>query len=147
MELQDSLSEGRNGCELVTVFSFDSRENLKRWENSQIREEVIQKLDRLSLDIPSHSKFDGLSLLVSPGVRISKIETVAILIFLILVVGGLLNVVADFLLPRSFGSLWRHILLVAVNVVLISYLFLPWSSKVLSRLKARLPRSAKGKRG
>lgn len=140
--LQNSLTSGENGCELVTVFSFDSHENLERWENSPVRKGFVEELDRHSLDNSTYTKFDGLALLNSPKARVSKIETVAILIFWILVLGGILGYLADFLLPESLDLMWRNVLIVSVNVVLISYVFLPWSSTLLTRLKARLSRSA-----
>jgi antibiotic biosynthesis monooxygenase (ABM) superfamily enzyme len=142
VRLQNSFSSRGDNCELVTVFSFDTRDNLGKWENSPIRRELIEELDRISSGDLSHTKFDGLALLASPKARVTKVETVAILIFWILVMGRLLGLLADLLLPAALGIVWRDSLIIVVNVVLISYVLLPWSTTTLTWLKTRLFRSA-----
>ncbi|TNF17855.1 MAG: hypothetical protein EP318_20220 [Rhodobacteraceae bacterium] len=119
--------------DLVTVFSFDTRENLRRWESSEERKRVIADVDRLCLKVSDRASFDGLALLQPEGVKASKIETVAILIVLILILGWL----ADMVLP-PMPEPWRTALSVTVNVCLISYLFLPWSIRGLVALKKKL---------
>ncbi|WP_152610573.1 hypothetical protein [Leisingera sp. ANG-DT] len=135
---QDNLSYGDSGCELVTVFFFDSHKNLENWELSSVRQRFVDELDRHSSSRSTQAKFDELTLLSSPKALISKIETVAILIFWILILGGLLDLAASALLPGAMSSIWLNILSVSVNVLLISYIFLPWTGAVLANLKARL---------
>ncbi len=137
IRLQNSLSSKGNGHELVTVFSFDTRENLEKWEKSPVRLDLIGELDRLTSDDLTHTRFDGLALLASPKASVRKLETVAILIFWILVIGRILGVLADLSLPASIRPFWRDVLVITINVVLISYVFLPWSVTILTRLKAR----------
>jgi antibiotic biosynthesis monooxygenase (ABM) superfamily enzyme len=134
--IQNSLSEGAEICELMTVFAFDSQENRRKWEESPLRKEFVAELDRLSQDSTLHTQFGDLGLLLPPNGQISKPETVAILILWILILAGLLRRLADATLPETFTSPWRDVLLISVNVVLISYVFLPWSGIALTRLKA-----------
>ncbi len=145
IRLQDSFSSKGSGYELVTVFSFDTRGNLEKWGNSPVRRDLVEELDQLTSDDLTHTRFDGLALLASPKARVGKGETVAILIFWILVIGSILGVLADLSLPDSIGPFWRDALIITINVLLISYVFLPWSSTMLTRLKARFSKSSKSK--
>ena len=141
--LQNSLSYIDDGCELVTVYSFDSSENLQKWKNSPIREGLIGELDKHSHKSVTHAHFDDLDLLLHPKAQLRKIETVVILIFWILILGAALRYLADqaeIFLPAPIVPFWRNALLVSLNVVLISYIFLPWSSMIVTRLKATFTR-------
>lgn len=133
--LQSSLSQGVDGCELVTVFAFDSHENLAGWKSSPVREGIVRELDAYSPDSATHEQFGDLALLLHPKAVVSKIEMIGILIFWILILGESLRYIAEFLLPEAFARPWRDVLLITVNVVLISYVFLPGSCKLLTRLK------------
>lgn len=119
--------------DLVTVFRFDTRENMQRWESSPERKLLIAEVDRHCLQVSERAAFDGLSLLLPDSVKISKLETVVILILLILILGWL----ADLVLP-AMARPWRTVLSVSVNVCLISYVFLPLSIRALVALKKRL---------
>ena len=55
-----------------------------------------------------------------------------------MVIAELLTLLAGYVLPDRFTGFWREVLLISVNVLLISYIFLPWSSRALTRLKSRL---------
>lgn len=143
--LQSSLSRKDGYCELVTVFAFDSGENLEKWKSSPIREGFAQELDKHSQDDVTHAQFGDLALLLQPKAQLSKIETVAILIFWILFLGDSLRYLADLLMPGTFAPFWRNALLVSVNVMLISYVFLPWSSMIVTRLKATISKSVQKK--
>ncbi len=143
IRLQNSISPRGTGLEIVTVFFFDTRDNLEKWDNSLIRRDLVKELDQLSSDDVTHTRFDGLSLLASPKARVTKGETVAILIFWILVIGRILGEIADLGLPDSLGPFWRNVLIITINVLLISYVFLPWSSAMLTRLKARFSKSGR----
>lgn len=136
--LQNSLSHGPDYCELVTVFAFDTREHLESWANSPLREGFIRELDGFTHETATHTQFGDLALLLNPRANLTKIETVAILIVWILVVGSALRHLADALLPGTLDPFWQNVLLVSVSVVLISYVFLPWSSMILTRLKVRV---------
>lgn len=134
--LQNSLSHEDGYGELVTVFAFDSGKNLEKWKNSPVREGFVKELDKYSQDSVTHAQFGDLALLLHPKAKLRKIETVAILIFWILFSGGALRYLADFLLPGTLAPYGQNILLVSVNVMLISYVFLPWSSMIATKLKA-----------
>ena len=144
--LQNSLSYEDDYCELVTVFAFDSGKNLERWKNSPVRERFVKELDDYSHDSVTHAQFGDLALLLHPQAKLKKIETVAILIFWILFSGAMLRYLADFLLPSTFAPYWQNVVLVSVNVLLISYVFLPWSSMLVTRLKHRVSRRAQTER-
>ena len=134
---QNHLSHDRGCCELVNVFAFDSTKNLERWETSDERARHLKILDAFPQEKSNHVKFDELEPLLGPQSNTSKIEIVLILIFWIVLIGAVLGYLADFLLPASFPQFGRTVLLISINVVLISYFFLPWSSKLLGRLKSR----------
>lgn len=135
---QNHLSHDQEFCELVNVFAFDSDKNLKRWEASDARKKHLEVLDAYPHETTNHMKFDELAPLLGSTTQTSKIEIVAILIFWIVLIGAALGYLADLLLPDSIPPFARSVLLISVNVVLISYIFLPWSNIMLTRLKARL---------
>lgn len=136
--LQNRITPKHDGRELVTIITFDSQQNLERWENSPVRQRYAEELDRLSQDYATNTRFGNLTQLVAPTARISKLETVLILIAWILVLGRLLRPPVEFLLPVTVGQFWQDALTTAIIVVLISYVLLPVSSLLLTRLKARL---------
>ncbi|MFD2741361.1 hypothetical protein ACFSUD_17435 [Sulfitobacter aestuarii] len=141
----NSLSEEETQCELVNVFAFNSRKNLERWEASELRNRCLAELDRHPQKATRHKDFEELARLLPQTSRISKIEIVVILIFWILISGTCLGYLGDLLLPTGFPAVGRSILLVTINVLLISYLFLPWTSNILTKLKTaraeRVPKS------
>jgi len=133
----NSLSQGNEYRELVNVFAFDSRKNLERWESSGVRNGLLAELDRHPQEATKHSLPDDLVSLLHPKTQESKIEIVVILIFWIVVLANILDYFADFILPTTLFPFWRSVLLISVNVALISYIFLPWSGKMLARFKAK----------
>lgn len=137
--VQNSLSRAGGYCELVSVFSFATRRQLAEWDASPARIALVARLDSGALDTPTRQEFGNLSLLLPPAARIRRGETIAILIFWILLLGHLLRWLAG-LLPVRVPDPWQNVLLVTLNVLLISYIFLPGSSIALTRLKARLAR-------
>ena len=98
----------------------------------------MARLDAISEAAPVQARFDDLSLLPGPKAQLRKIEVVAVLIFWIVVIAEVLTLLAGYVLPDRFTGFWREVLLISVNVLLISYIFLPWSSRALTRLKSRL---------
>ena len=138
--IQSSVSRGEDRSELVTVFAFESREALDAWQRSEARNAFVKELDRWSEDSSSHTQFGELAQLLSPKSQLGKLEIVAVLIFWILVLGSALKYAAALLLPEPAAPVWRNVLLVSVNVLLISYVFLPWSSQALTDLKTRIAR-------
>lgn len=147
IRVQNDFSSKGGDDELVTVFSFDTRENLERWVASPVRVGLVRELDGLSTDDVTHTRFDALAMLASPTKSIRKIETVLILIFWILVMGRVLGLIADLVLPEWLDRIWRDALIIVINVLLISYILLPWSSTKLAWLKTRLSRFAKSGEG
>ncbi|MCI2395373.1 hypothetical protein [Aliiroseovarius sediminis] len=134
---QNHLSHDQGYCELVNVFAFDSDKNLKRWEASDERKKHLEILDAYPHETTNHIQFDELAPLLGPAPKTSKFEIVVILIFWIVLNGAVLGYLADFLLPATFPPFGRTVLLISINVMLISYIFLPWSSTMLTRLKVR----------
>ncbi len=141
IDLQNSFTPKKNGCELVTVVTFDTPENLERWESSAVRKRLAKELDRLSHESSTRTRFLDVSLLAAPTARVSKMETVAILIGWILLLGSALSYPMDMVWPQDTAPFWRNAFQVLIIVTLISYLLLPVSSIVLTRLKARLLKS------
>ena len=138
VDLRSSRSEQGGICELVTVFTFASDADLARWNASEARADYVARLDAISESAPVQARFDDLSLLPGPKAQLRKIEVVAVLIFWIVVIAEVLTLLAGYVLPDRFTGFWREVLLISVNVLLISYIFLPWSSQALTRLKSRL---------
>ncbi|MBO9457392.1 hypothetical protein J7376_19365 [Paracoccus sp. R12_1] len=141
----NSLSRESDGYQLVNIFAFSSRENLDSWEDSEVRKSCLAELDRHPQEATEPARFDDIAQLLQPASKISKIEIVVILIFWIVVLGAVLGHLAEFILPESFLRTGRSVLLISVNVVLISYIFLPWSSHWVTKLKARLAGSTENK--
>lgn len=138
LALQNSITPKQDDFELVTILTFDTPENLEAWENSSLRKRYAEDLDKLSQDHATNTNFGDLAALVHPAARISKLETVLFLIAWILILNQLLTVPIDLLLPVAIGSFWQGTVQTTIIVTLISYVLLPFSSVVLSRLKARL---------
>lgn len=134
--LKNSLSCEQDNYEVVTVFAFDSLQNLENWKRSSVRAGYVGELDKYSHSSTTQAEFGDLALLLHPSAQLRKIETVAILIFWILILGAALRYLASLFMPASVGPFWQNILLVPINVLLISYIFLPWSSMLVTRLKA-----------
>ena len=135
--LQRSTAERRGGMEeLTTVFSFDTVAHLKAWERSPDRQRIAAQLDELS-DDTSYTRFSDLRILNHPSATLTKAQTVMVLIFWIVLWAEVLNWAAAAALPASWPVFLVSVLKIAVSVVLISYIFLPWSSRVLSQLKTR----------
>lgn len=87
----NSLSEDDQYCELVNIFSFNSRGNLQEWENSDVRNSCLANLDQHPQTTTKHSQFNELAQILHPKTQIKKIEIVVILIFWILVLSALLG--------------------------------------------------------
>lgn len=135
----NSLDCTEESCELVNAFAFSSREALENWERSETRKAHLEKLDALPITATRHADIDGLAQLLPPTAQLRKAEIVLILIFWITALGTGLGALADALLPAAApNGFWRSLSLITVNVLLISYLLLPWSSRALLWLKARI---------
>ena len=141
----NSLSEDDECCELVNVFSFNSRKNLEKWENSDARNECLANLDQHPQTTTKHTDFDELAQILNPTRQIRKFEIVIILIFWILLLSAILDYLSGFLLPTTFPQVWKSTLLISVNVIIISYIFLPWTSNMLTKLKLRIAKRASNK--
>lgn len=138
--LQNSISPKKDDCELVTIITFDTQENLEKWDGSPVRKKLVTALDRLSRDDATNTQFNDLSLLTLSSTGVKKGETIVMLIFWISVLSNLLRYPVNFFVPDSVHQFWRGTLQTTIIVVLISYIFLPFSSIMLTRLKARLSR-------
>ena len=141
---QNDVSETDGICEITTVFAFDTRTNLSRWEKSDVRNVILTELNQHPQESPNRTTFEGLAILLHPASTLQKFEVVLILIFWILLIGAGLGFLADITLPPTVPPIVRQVLIVTLNVVLISYVLLPWSSKTLTALKARFSGAAKG---
>lgn len=130
--LQNKVNRKKNDCELVTIFAFDTQENLEKWEDSPIRKSYAVELDSLSQDDATTAQFGSLDVLVPPTARVSKRATVAILIFWILIMSSLLDYPLNLWLPDSFAPFWRSAVKTTIIVVLISYFLLPYTSIMLT---------------
>lgn len=130
---EDSYLPAGEFVDLVTVYTFASREAVQDWESDSKRRELVDQLDAHCVEVSERATFDGLAILTPDSIKISKHETVVILIVLILLLGWL----ADLLLP-PITQPWRTVVAVTVNVCLISYILLPWSARVLVWVKKHL---------
>jgi len=136
--LQTKRTERGDHVQFVTVYAFDSQANVERWEAAEARHRLMRELDRLSVESSSQTRFSGLAILTDPADGITTFETVVILIFWILILAVLLEELATLALPGWPAGFLRDAILISVNVLLISYLFLPVSSRIWARAKARL---------
>lgn len=134
--LQTKRTERGDHVEFVTVYAFDTQTKMERWEASETRARLVAELDRLSVDRSSQTRFSGLAILTDPAAGITTFETVLILLFWILILAALLEDLAVLVLPGWPRGFVRDTVLITINVLLISYLFLPLSSRIWARAKA-----------
>ena len=130
---EDSFLPAGDYVDLITVFTFASREALEDWERDFKRKRLVEQLDSLCQRVSERATLDGLSVLAPDEVHVSKHETVLILIVLILVFGW----IADTTMP-PMSEPWRTLIAVTVNVCLVSYAFLPWSLRLWARFRKLL---------
>lgn len=135
---KDSYSPDHDLCQLVTIFAFRTQDALVRWDSIPERERLIAELDRHCQHVSPRSGFEALDLLAPRGARVSKPETVALLIFWIMLLQATIGRVIAEVLPAATGKFWGSLIVVSLNVGLISYLLLPWSARLLCSIKHRL---------
>ncbi|MCV2875094.1 hypothetical protein OE810_02365 [Rhodobacteraceae bacterium XHP0102] len=97
----NSLSEDDQYCELVNIFSFNSRGNLQEWENSDVRNSCLANLDQHPQTTTKHSQFNELAQILHPKTQIKKIEIVVILIFLDTRLERTLRLLCQFFVSRN----------------------------------------------
>ena len=133
IDARDSLLPAGEFVDLVTVYTFTTKGELEDWERDPRRNGLLAQVDSLCVDVSERAAFDGISLLTADRIKVSRHETVVVLVVLILLLGALV----DIALP-PMAEPWRTVVAVTVNVCLVSYLFLPWSLQLLVWLKDRL---------
>ena len=124
--------------ELLNIFTFGNNECLQRWENSAERKHQTKKGEKFVIAIKQKSQLTGLEFMfpsVKPPKRWKMVVITVCIIFI------LLNSLVPFL-QHFFSLLHLPILLkslfgVVVMVSLMTFLILPFLTKVLGRWLVR----------
>jgi len=131
----NELKENNKHFELINAFAFETPWALKKWQNLDDRKKCLDKLDKHPQGATLVTEINELASLVTPRSAIRKHETVAILIFWIFLLSKVSQYISNFVFPPSFSPTLLSFIIIACNVLLISYVFLPWSINLLEKIK------------
>jgi len=123
--------------EYVIIFRFDSYANLKKWMDSDIRQAWVEKCQQLVVPEKGNEQmFTGLETWFSlPGKAIQPPPRYKMTIILWLAVVAMINIVPPIIAPivKILPPILRSVITSAVIVVLISYLIMPFLTKLFAK--------------
>ncbi len=122
---------------IATVISFKTLEDLIAWEQSTQRIEHAEALAQFTDGNVIKNRLSGIDSLLGTNHPPQKWKTVLVLTFWVLVVGAALGWVADSISPDVPSGYWRGVLLLIINILLNSYIFLPKSMALLQRVEEK----------
>jgi antibiotic biosynthesis monooxygenase (ABM) superfamily enzyme len=136
----DGLIE-RNICisaevetELLNIFTFRNNECLQRWENSEERIAQTKKGEMFIDAIKQKSQLAGLEFMFPTAKLPKRWKMVVITVFIIFILlNSLVPVLQQFFTVLHFPIFLKSLLGVAVMVSLMTFVILPFVSKVLGR--------------
>lgn len=128
--------------EYIIIFRFDTYGNLTKWENSSIRNEWLQKGRQLVQADPDVQKFTGLEFWFTPYSKKSSylmplnspprykmiIVTIPIISVLLLTLVPQIHIITEMLF---IPYLIRFIIAITITVILMTYLIMPFLTKLL----------------
>ncbi len=130
-----------------TIIAFATTDDLVAWEQSQTRDELVRELAQYIEGEVMKNQLLGIeSLLGQQGAspHPKKWKTVLVLTFWVLVVGAVLNWIADMISPDYPTGYPRTVVLLIFNILLNSYFFLPKSMALLHRFEERRRKKRSG---
>lgn len=126
------------GGAMATVISFKSLDDLIAWEQSDIRKKMVEELSHFIEGEVVKNQLWDLDALLGTNRPPKKWKTVLVLIICVFAVGAVLGWLADAVSPNYPTGFARYAILLIINIVLNSYIFLPKSMALLHRIEARI---------
>jgi uncharacterized protein len=126
----------KTGREYILIFRFNSYANLMRWEESSVRQAWLKRADEMAASPLSLRKTPGLEFWFTPQQSVAPTPPrYKMAIVLTLVIFGLSVGLAPLLKRLLIGlsPLLSQLIIVAIQVILITYLILPFLTKLLAR--------------
>lgn len=119
----------------VTIFRFDSYSNLLHWEESDVRHRWLQLADEMAESESKIQRLPGLEFWFTPDRATPTPPRYKMAIILTLVIFGLTQGVSPLLraLFESWPPLLGQFMTVVIQVALMTYVILPYLTKLLSR--------------
>ncbi len=121
----------------ISLVTFSNVSGQIAWEDSPVRKELVARLNAVVEGDTSIEWIGGLDVLASAHPTPKKWKTVVALIIWINVLGWTLGPALSLVWPDSAPEALRAFALICVNVGLISYVFLPWTTRLLNKWAAR----------
>ena len=127
----------QNQPEYVMILRFDSYANLRRWEESPIRQRWLKLANKIADSDTKIQKTPGLEFWFTPPKRTApaappRYKMVIVLTVVIFSLSILLSPALASLL-RSLPPLLRQLLTIGIQVSLITYFIMPFLTRLLSR--------------
>lgn len=122
--------------EYVLIFKFDQYANLKKWIDSEVRQQWLEKSEHLVQENPKVQILRGMEAWFTlPGRQIKPPPRYKMAIILWLAVFTLLNIVPPLLAPIIGGlpPILRLLITSAIMVWLMTYLVMPFLTKLFYR--------------
>jgi uncharacterized protein len=121
--------------EFVTIFRFDSYTNLMQWENSDVRQRWLKVADEMAEGENQIQRLSGLEFWFTPPNRSAAPPRYKMTIILTLVIFVLSLVFTPLVktLLKDFPPILSQLITVVIQVVLMTYLILPYFTQLLSR--------------
>lgn len=123
---------------LVTIFTFDSKENLDFWENSKDRSDAIERRMQYVDSLVEKEQFTGLEFLF---VSDKKVETTPVKWKMVILTVAIIFVMLNTFIPMiqfilnktAFPVLLKSLIGISIMVSSMAYLIMPFITKKLGK--------------
>jgi uncharacterized protein len=127
----------RHNLEYRIVFKFDRLSNLKHWEDSAIRHQLLENIKRSTVGESRFTRLTGLEtwFALSPVVAIVPPPRYKMLVVSFLAIFPLINLLNWVLEPllKSLPLFLRSSIVILVMLSLMTYVVMPWMTKLFSK--------------
>ncbi|KJU83024.1 antibiotic biosynthesis monooxygenase [Candidatus Magnetobacterium bavaricum] len=123
------------GGEYVIVFRFNNVENLRKWEDSDVRKDWLVRAEAFKEKDPDVQKFTGLEFwFTRPGTASDGPPRYKIVIVTVAAIYPLLNALNLVLKPMitALPSFFQEILTTTILVSLLTYVVMPFLTRILA---------------
>ena len=128
----------RNASEYRVIFKFDRMSNLRRWEESEVRRQLLARVENLTLGSPKTQTFTGLetwftlprkqAIVPPPRYKMALLTWLGIFPL----ITGILGLFGPLFL-NGLPLLLRTLILTVVLIALMTYVVMPWLTQLFSR--------------
>ncbi len=143
--ISHNQSSQENYGTLATVISFETLDDLIAWEQSNTRATIVEELSHYIEGAVVKNRLGDLETLLGNTPPPKKWKAVLVLTFWVFVVGAILGSIADLISPDYPTGFARYAVLLTINIILNSYIFLPKSMVLLHQLEKKYFSDAKKK--